>query len=75
LIIKRTQGPASFALLDHWAFQRSQQFFHAGNELQEFDLHHVSILQLVSVTQPNVGSDFNDIPRVMSCALFVLIRA
>jgi hypothetical protein len=30
---------------------------------------------LVSVTQPNVGSDFNDIPRVMSRALFVLIRA
>ena len=46
-----------------------------GSELKEFDLHHVSILQLVSVTQPNVGSDFNDIPRVVSRALIVLIRA
>jgi hypothetical protein len=39
------------------------------------DRHPVSILKLIGVTQADVGGDLDNIPWVMSRALFVLIRA
>ncbi len=43
-------------------------------ELLKFHLYPVSVSKLIGVTQPNVGGDLYDIPRVMSGASFVLIR-
>jgi len=44
-------------------------------ELRKFHLYPVSVTELISVAQPDVGGYLYDIPRVMPCASFVLIRS
>jgi len=44
-------------------------------ELRKFHLYPVSVSKLIGLTQPNVGGDLYDIPRVMPGASFVLICA
>jgi hypothetical protein len=44
-------------------------------ELRKFYLYPVSVTELISVAQPDVGGYFYDVARVMSGASFVLIRA
>jgi hypothetical protein len=43
--------------------------------LWELNLNPVPIIKLIRIAQPNVGSDLDNVPRVMSDALFILIRA
>ena len=43
------------------------------NRLGKFNLHPVSVSKPVSISQPDIGGDLNDVPRVMPDALFVLI--
>jgi len=52
--------------------QTSARIF--GKRLWEFYLYPISVLELILITQPDIRGDLDDVPRVMSCSLFVLIR-
>ena len=43
--------------------------------LRKFHLYPISVSKLIGVAQTNVGGDLDDIPRVMSGAPFILVRA
>lgn len=45
------------------------------HSLWNFHFNPVSILELIGITEPDVGRDLDNIPRVMSDTLFILIRA
>jgi hypothetical protein len=55
LIIKRSQGPASFAVPDHRAFQRTQKFFQAGGRMVK--ISERVLFQALAGASRNWGDD------------------